>query len=339
MEGPATTPSPSPGDKYDPAKLFSVPDIVAVVTGGGTGIGRTMALALAHNGARRVYVLGRRLEKLQETALLGPRDPDDVVVPIQTDVTSKAQLAAAAARIADEIGHVNLVIANAGATGPDLAGFLPVAPTDEKPSPAELQRHVFEHWGEDQFGRVFEVNAQAPFFTAVAFLDLLDRGNRAGNFPGASSQVVVTASVGSYVRAVLGKGQIPYNASKAAVNHVFKMLGNLFLGYGIRANILNPGVFPSEYFFFFFVCWRRRTPRKGRRGGVFWLTKRPGEISQKFVFDGKTFPSAFIPAGRFGDETDIAGATLFLCSRAGAYLNGLSLLMDGGVLTMVPSTY
>ncbi|KLU91234.1 hypothetical protein MAPG_09756 [Magnaporthiopsis poae ATCC 64411] len=259
MEGPATTPAPaSPGDKYDPAKLFSVPGLVAVVTG---------------------Y-------------------PE----------TSKSQLAAAAARIAHEIGHVNLVVANAGGTGPDLAGFLPVSPTDEKPSPAELQRHIFEHWGEDQFGRVLEVNAQAPFFTAVAFLDLLDRGNKAGNFPGVSSQVVVTASVGSYVRAVLGKGQIPYNASKAAVNHIFKMLGNLFLGYGIRANILNPGVFPSE-------------------------------ISAKFVFDGKTFPSAFIPAGRFGDETDITGATLFLCSRAGAYLNGLSLLMDGGVLTMVPSTY
>ncbi|KAL8377693.1 hypothetical protein RB595_008400 [Gaeumannomyces hyphopodioides] len=250
MEGPETTPaapSPSPADKYDPAKLFSVPGLVAVVTGGGTGIGRTMALALAHNGARRVYVLGRRLDKLHETALLGPsRRPDDgpVIVPIQTDVTSKAQLAAAAARVAAEVGHVNLVMANAGATGPDLVGVLPATADGEKPTPAELQRHVWEHWTEERFGRALEVNAQAPFFTAVAFLELLDRGNRAGNTPGVPSQVVVTASVGSYVRAVLGKGGIPYNASKAAANHIFKMLGNLFLGYGIRANILNPGVFP-----------------------------------------------------------------------------------------------
>ncbi|KAL8403541.1 hypothetical protein RB594_008708 [Gaeumannomyces avenae] len=320
MQGPETTPapasSPSPADKYDPARLFRVPGLVAVVTGGGTGIGRTMALALAHNGARRVYVLGRRLDKLHETALLGPpphhHQPgggEPIIVPIQADVTSKAQLAAAAARVAAEVGHVNLVLANAGATGPDLVGVLPATAADgAKPTPAELQRHVFEHWTEERFGRVLEVNAAAPFFTAVAFLELLDRGNKAGNTPGVPSQVVVTASVGSYVRAVLGKGGIPYNASKAAANHIFKMLGNLFLGYGIRANILNPGVFPSE-------------------------------ISEKFVFDGKTFPSAFIPAGRFGDETDIAGATLFLCSRAGAYLNGLSLLMDGGVLTMVPSTY
>ncbi|KAL8344037.1 hypothetical protein RB601_004519 [Gaeumannomyces tritici] len=321
MQDPETTPapasSPSPADKYDPARLFRVPGLVAVVTGGGTGIGRTMALALAHNGARRVYVLGRRLDKLHETALLGPRRPspsqpgdgdEPVIVPIQADVTSKAQLAAAAARVAAEVGHVNLVLANAGATGPDLVGVLPATADGAKPTPAELQRHVFEHWTEERFGRVLEVNATAPFFTAVAFLELLDRGNKAGNTPGVPSQVVVTASVGSYVRAVLGKGGIPYNASKAAANHIFKMLGNLFLGYGIRANILNPGVFPSE-------------------------------ISEKFVFDAKTFPSAFIPAGRFGDETDIAGATLFLCSRAGAYLNGLSLLMDGGVLTMVPSTY
>jgi NADP-dependent 3-hydroxy acid dehydrogenase YdfG len=48
-------------------ELFDVSDCVAVVTGGGTGMGLMMAKALEANGAK-VYILGRRLEVLQEAA-------------------------------------------------------------------------------------------------------------------------------------------------------------------------------------------------------------------------------------------------------------------------------
>lgn len=51
------------------------------------------------------------------------------------------------------------------------------------------------------------------------------------------------------------------------------------------------------------------------------------------------FPSNLIPAERVGTEEDMAGAILFLASRAGAYLNGNVLVMDGGRLSVNPSTY
>lgn len=54
---------------------------------------------------------------------------------------------------------------------------------------------------------------------------------------------------------------------------------------------------------------------------------------------GNEWPKAIIPAQRFGDSEDIAGAILFLVSRAGAYINGNVLVTDGGRLGVVPSSY
>jgi NAD(P)-dependent dehydrogenase (short-subunit alcohol dehydrogenase family) len=45
------------------------------------------------------------------------------------------------------------------------------------------------------------------------------------------------------------------------------------------------------------------------------------------------------PAGRYGDEYDMSGAILFLASRAGANVNGMVLLIDGGSVGVVPATY
>ena len=52
-----------------------------------------------------------------------------------------------------------------------------------------------------------------------------------------------------------------------------------------------------------------------------------------------TWPKTEIPLTRSGDEEDMAGVTLFMCSRAGAYLNGNVLVSDGGRLSVMPSSY
>ena len=53
---------------FNAAKLFSVQDMVFVVTGGGSGLGKWMAEALDANGAAKVFILGRRLELLRDVA-------------------------------------------------------------------------------------------------------------------------------------------------------------------------------------------------------------------------------------------------------------------------------
>jgi NAD(P)-dependent dehydrogenase (short-subunit alcohol dehydrogenase family) len=55
--------------------------------------------------------------------------------------------------------------------------------------------------------------------------------------------------------------------------------------------------------------------------------------------NGGVFPREFVPARRAGDIKDMAGAILFLASRAGGYINGNVLLTDGGRLSIQPATY
>lgn len=70
----------------------------------------------------------------------------------------------------------------------------------------------------------------------------------------------------------------------------------------------------------------------------------PSDIAQGLI--GDRDPSTedhtdprFIPAKRFGGDEEIAGTLLYLASRAGAYCNGSVLMMDGGRLAMMPSSY
>jgi NAD(P)-dependent dehydrogenase (short-subunit alcohol dehydrogenase family) len=139
------------------------------------------------------------------------------IVPIQCDITSNDSLAAAAAQIKNEVGFVNVVVANSGATGPNLYGL----PRDRKPTLAELQKYLWDT-PRSQFNNAFEVNTTACFYTFVAFMHLLAKGNESRINNGVKSQLIVTSSIGSFARKP-GMG-FAYAASKAATNLMMKQL-------------------------------------------------------------------------------------------------------------------
>jgi NAD(P)-dependent dehydrogenase (short-subunit alcohol dehydrogenase family) len=64
----------------------------------------------------------------------------------------------------------------------------------------------------------------------------------------------------------------------------------------------------------------------------------PSDLAAGIIGDG-VFPKSKIPAERSGTEEDMAGCILFLTSRAGAYCSGNVLVVDGGRLSLMPSTY
>ncbi|PWY90436.1 short chain dehydrogenase/reductase family [Aspergillus sclerotioniger CBS 115572] len=289
---------------YDISDLFNVRGLVAVITGGSSGLGKTMAIALATNGASRVYILGRRKETLEDTADMHP----GIIIPIVADVGSKASLAAAAEEILADTGYINLLVANAGMvylTAPetidDGPGSVKVGRSlKENPTPADLESFLMET-PDEEFLDTFRVNTAGVFYTIAAFVSLLDKGNQQGNVS-QKSQVIAVSSVAAHNRRVTGG--CAYGMSKAAVVHLMKQMMTFLIPQGIRANTISPGLFPSN------------------------LVGGPSnhEISVEGAFDRE-----FIPLRRAGRCDEIAGAILYLASKAGGYVNGDLHLIDGGM--------
>ncbi|KAL6359758.1 hypothetical protein LRP88_07181 [Fusarium phalaenopsidis] len=260
------------------ANLFDVSGIVAVVTGGGSGLGLFMTRALAENGAKKGL---------------------DNVIPVQCDVTSRDNLKAAVAFIEKDVGHINLLVANSGISGP--SGNVPPGA-----SIAQLQETLFDI-PMDDFTNTYHVNCTAVFYTTIAFLGLLDEGNKKSNYQGGRSQVIATSSIGSFNRKITAG--FAYGTSKGATTLMMKILATYLVPYRIRANVLCPGYLTESLI-------------KG---------------------DDPTAEGAFsldqIPAERAGRPEDIMGPLLYLASRAGAYCSGNCVITDGGRLSVTPATY
>lgn len=277
------------------ANLFSVNGLVAVITGGGSGIGLMMARALALNGAHKIYIVGRRKEVLEEAA---KSVSTNNIIPLVGDVTSKESIASIASHIKAETGYINLLIANSGVGGPQAS----------KPVSAETSIEEFaEMYGGPSFEdttRTFEVNTVAVLMCVTAFLPLLDAGNKKGNLE-QQSQIIATTSVGGLHRKITAG--FAYGASKAATTHLIKQMATQLTQWSIRANAIAPGLFPSE-------------------------------LAAPVIGDG-VFPKEMIPMQRMGTEEDMAGCILWLASKAGAYISGNVVVIDGGRISVLPSTY
>jgi NAD(P)-dependent dehydrogenase (short-subunit alcohol dehydrogenase family) len=163
------------------------------------------------------------------------------MVPIKCDVTSKDDLAAAAEKVRSEVGFVNAVIANSGVSGPQLKGL------PEKPSLSELHSYLWKVPMED-ITNTFAVNFTAVYYTLLAFMPLLDAGNKDSKSPttktGVKSQFIVTASIAAFNRTPTAG--FSYGTSKAAVVHLMKQLATYLVPYHIRTNVIAPGLYPSE---------------------------------------------------------------------------------------------
>ena len=314
-------------DAISAVNLFNVKGLVAVVTGGGSGIGLMMAQALAINGAK-VYIVGRRLDHLEKAAAEIPQEGGGSVFPLQGDVTDQSSLAKMAEYVEKEDGFINLLCCNSGVAGPDIIPL--VKQENGKEMSIEQVQDLLWKVPMQDFAQVYKVNCAGVFYTTVAFLKLLDAGNRKQNVE-AHSQVIATSSIASFNRAE--PGGFAYGSSKAAVTHLMKSCATILSPYGIRFNVIAPGRLLSLLLCLPLVLMRVKVyPSE--------LTQDYGPFHSSIHPDQEgSMPSNEVPAKRAGSPKDMAGNILYLASPAGAYVNGMVLITDGGRLSICPATY
>lgn len=176
--------------------------------------------ALLQNGAEKVFIAGRRPDVLTKAAsALGPR-----AIPITCDVTSPPSLESAAARITSEAGRLDLLVCNAGIGGPQVR-----APAEETSLEEWAAANLAVDFG--SYAKTFEINAAAAWYTTMAFLPLLGKGNEVGSVR-QGSQVVVTGSIAGFNKK--SPGGYAYGQSKAAVNLLVKQLSIVLPKWNIR---------------------------------------------------------------------------------------------------------
>lgn len=200
-----------------------------------------IARSLVAAGASKVYILSRRQSALDTACSANPG-----LTPLQCDITSKESLQAAVDQITRETGYINLLVANSGILGP-MATF------SASQSISEMRKHMFEDMSMEDFNEVFMVNTTATLFTILAFLELLDAGNtnavdkarfgaplKSGSkVPSIQSQVIVTSSVGAFLRDWFCAPA--YTGSKSAILALVKHAASGLAAHGIRVNALAPG--------------------------------------------------------------------------------------------------
>ena len=185
---------------------FSLDGRVAIITGGGTGIGRGAALVLAEHGAH-VVLAGRRPDPLESTAkeveALGRR-----ALALPTDVTSVAACQQLVDKTLGEFGRVDILVNNAG--GAETKSIL--------------------SWPDDDFDHVIALNFGSVWhLSRAAAKPMLEQGKGA----------IVNISSGA---SMVGMPQAaPYGAAKAAVNNLTASMAAAWTGKGIRVNAIAVG--------------------------------------------------------------------------------------------------
>ena len=142
---------------------------------------------------------------------------------------------------------------------------------------------------------VLNVNLRAPFFLVQKLLPMLEKSASDAD----PARVINIGSIGGLH--IPNWDAFPYGASKAAIHHLTRALTKRLGSSCITVNAIAPGPFPSR------------------------LTDTTSAAVKKSV-------ETYVPLGRPGAQEDIEGLVVFLSSRAGAYVNGSTIALDGGYI-------
>lgn len=223
---------------------------VALVTGGGTGIGKAIALAFAREGAQ-VAVAGRREEKLRETLDVMKTQGGEGLA-VACDVSNGRDADRAVQETAQRFGKMNVLVNSAGV----------------------LHVSTIEGMSEGEWDHLMEINLKGPFLMSRAALP---------EFRKAGGGTIV--NIGSVLGLVGMKDRAAYCASKGGLTLLTKAIALDHAHEKVRANCICPSIVETELIAGLFATPEGDALRRARIAGIpLGRMGRPEDVAEMAVF-------------------------------------------------------
>ena len=255
-------------------KAFDLTGKNALITGASRGLGLQIAEALGEQGAR--LIISSRKPADLERAQLHLAGQGIKADWIAADNSADDDVKRLAEEALKKVGRLDILVNNAGANWG--------APTED---------HPVEAWD-----KVMNLNIRSVFL-------LSQHVAKSSMIPNRYGRIINLASVAGLFGNTGEMQTVAYNTSKGAVVNFTRALAGSWGRYGITANALAPGFFPSK------------------------MTK--GTIETV----GVERLAAGAPLRRIGDEDDLKGAAVLFASDAGKHITGQILAVDGGLTSVL----
>ncbi|KAL4963088.1 SDR family NAD(P)-dependent oxidoreductase [Aspergillus stella-maris] len=278
--------------------LFDVAGRWVAITGAGSGIGRMLARGCTVNGAHTILIDINEAGLAETKADLEMISSSESavrtgIITIQGDLSTEAGISSIIETIKSQLQDYQGLDALFHCAGIRYMNSTPYKPGDTL---SQLQKATlscpYSGWE-----HTFRLNVLAPYYLTAGLITLL--GEAASRGEGRGSVVLFSSPA-----SVHNHQFVPaYQTSKAAVDHLTRVLAAELGGFYIRVNALSPGIVPSG------------------------MTPDDGQSNLKLA--------AETPAKRAGNEEDMVGCALWLISKAGSFMDGKVIRNEGGRLLIL----
>lgn len=264
--------------------FFSVQDKIVVITGGLGQLGRQFSLSLAERGAK-VAIFDMQVDERQVAERFDQQSTSSNLFFLPVDITQRASIQNGLSQVVEKWGAPHALINNAA--------------LDSPPNASAEENGPFEHYPEDSWDKVMEVNVKGVFLCCQligAQMAEIGRGSII-NICSIYGLVSPDQRLYDYRRkdgAAFFK-PVAYSASKSALLNLTRYLATYWAERKVRVNTLT-------------------------LGGVF------NNQDKEFL----SVYSDHVPLGRMARADEYNGAIIFLVSEASSYMTGSNLIIDGG---------
>lgn len=239
---------------------------VALVTGGGRGIGKAISLALGKEGAR-VCINYLHSKDAAEEVVKRIKENKGEAISHKADVSKLEEVNRMVEETNKRFGRIDILINNAGL---NIDKYLMIM-------------------NEEEWNKVIDVNLKGTFNCSKAVSRVMI-GQRSGNIVNISSISAISGTA----------GQTNYSAAKGGMISFTKSLARELAPFGIRVNVLAPGLIDTEM-----------------------IKKMPEEMLDRIL--------EMTPLKRIGKPEEVAKVIIFLVSEEADYITGQAIRVDGGL--------